>query len=54
MHVCLSVCLSVWLQELLGRALFTWSLYEHALMRALHDLLTATIVMPGFAQVAMQ
>ena len=26
------------------------SLYEHSLMRALQDLLTATVVLPGFAQ----
>ena len=30
---------------------FTWALYESSLMRALQDLLTATLVLPGFAQV---
>ena len=44
------LCLFLW-QELLSKALFLWSLYEHSLMRALTDLLAATIVMPGFAQV---
>jgi len=37
--------------QLLERGTFAYSLYEHALMRALQDLLTATIVLPGFAQV---
>jgi len=37
-------------EELIDRASFSWSLYEHALMRAVQDLLTATIVLPGFAQ----
>jgi len=27
-----------------------WSLYEHALLKALQDLLTATVLLPGFAQ----
>eukprot|EP01035_Chromulina_nebulosa_P018031 gene18031-23673_t len=36
--------------QLLERGTFAYSLYEHALMRALQDLLTATIVLPGFAQ----
>lgn len=36
--------------ELLARAQFSWSLYEHALLRALQDLLTATVLLPGFAQ----
>jgi tetratricopeptide (TPR) repeat protein len=37
-------------QELMDRASFLWSLHEHALLRALQDLLTATLVLPGFAQ----
>ena len=37
-------------EELIGRAIFSWSLYEHALLRALQDLLTATLLLPGFAQ----
>lgn len=37
-------------EELMGRATFSWSLYEHALLRALQDLLTATLLLPGFAQ----
>lgn len=37
-------------EELLNRCIFSWSLYEHALMRALQDLLTATVVLPGFSQ----
>lgn len=37
-------------EELIDRASFSYSLYEHALMRAVQDLLTATIVLPGFAQ----
>lgn len=37
-------------QQLVDRGIFALSLYEHALMRALQDLLTATIVLPGFAQ----
>lgn len=37
-------------EELIGRATFSWSLYEHALLRALQDLLTATLLLPGFAQ----
>ena len=36
--------------ELIARATFSWSLYEHALLRALQDLLTATLLLPGFAQ----
>lgn len=36
--------------ELLGRMTFTWALYESALMKSLQDLLTSTIVLPGFAQ----
>ena len=36
--------------ELIGRATFSWSLSEHALLRALQDLLTATLLLPGFAQ----
>ena len=36
-------------EELIGRAIFSWSLYEHALLRALQDLLTATLLLPGFA-----
>lgn len=34
----------------MDRGMFIYSLYEHALMKALQDLLTATIVLPGFAQ----
>jgi tetratricopeptide (TPR) repeat protein len=37
-------------EELISRATFSWSLYEHALLRALQDLLTATLLLPGFAQ----
>ena len=37
-------------EELIDRASFSWSLYEHALMRSVQDLLTATMVLPGFAQ----
>jgi tetratricopeptide (TPR) repeat protein len=37
-------------QDLLSRAVFLWSLHEYALVSALQDLLTATTVMPGFAQ----
>jgi len=36
--------------DLLGRCNFVWSLYEHALLKALQDLLTATVLLPGFAQ----
>lgn len=36
--------------ELISRAVFSWSLYEHSLLRALQDLLTATVLLPGFAQ----
>jgi tetratricopeptide (TPR) repeat protein len=36
--------------ELIARATFSWSLYEHALLRSLQDLLTATLLLPGFAQ----
>jgi tetratricopeptide (TPR) repeat protein len=35
---------------LLSRASFSFSLYEHSLIRALEDLLKATMVLPGFAQ----
>ena len=41
-------------QELLGRATFAWSLYEHSLLRALQDLLSATVLLPGFAQVSLK
>ena len=34
----------------MNRATFSYSLYEHSLLKALQDLLTATIVLPGFAQ----
>jgi tetratricopeptide (TPR) repeat protein len=37
-------------QELISRADFLMSLHEHALLRALQDLLTATMLLPGFAQ----
>ena len=37
-------------QELISRADFLMSLHEHALLRALQDLLTATLLLPGFAQ----
>lgn len=37
-------------QELISRAEFLMSLHEHALLRALQDLLTATMLLPGFAQ----
>jgi hypothetical protein len=33
--------------ELIDRATFSWSLYEHALLRSLQDLLTATLLLPG-------
>lgn len=36
--------------QLISRVAFFWSLYEHALFSALQDLLTATVVLPGFAQ----
>jgi hypothetical protein len=36
---------------MLSKVIFLWSLYEHSLMCALADLLSATLVMPGFAQV---
>ena len=36
--------------DLIGRCIFVWSLYEHALLKALQDLLTATVILPGFAQ----
>lgn len=36
--------------DLLLRAVFSLSLYEHSLLRALQDLLTATVLLPGFAQ----
>jgi tetratricopeptide (TPR) repeat protein len=36
--------------ELINRATFSWALYEHALLRATQDLLTATVLLPGFAQ----
>lgn len=39
-------------EALVDRAVFAFSLYEHALMRALQDLLTATIVLPGFGAVS--
>lgn len=35
---------------LLGKASFSFSLYEHSLTRALEDLLRATVVLPSFAQ----
>ena len=34
----------------LGKASFSFSLYEHSLTRALEDLLRATVVLPSFAQ----
>lgn len=37
-------------EQLVERGNFVYSLYEHALMRALQDLLSATIVLPGFGQ----
>lgn len=37
-------------RELLKKASLAYSMYEFALMRALEDLLTATVVLPGFAQ----
>jgi tetratricopeptide (TPR) repeat protein len=37
-------------KELLKKASLAHSMYEFALMRALEDLLTATVVLPGFAQ----
>lgn len=37
-------------QELISRTDFLMSLHEHALLRALQDLLTATLLLPGFAQ----
>lgn len=39
------------INDLLGKMILTWSLYENALLRALQDLLTATVLLPGFAQV---
>eukprot|EP00981_Chlorochromonas_danica_P005052 scaffold1016_cov175-Ochromonas_danica.AAC.10 len=38
------------INDLLGKMILTWSLYENALLRALQDLLTATVLLPGFAQ----
>ena len=36
--------------QLLRKTSFALSMYEHSLMRALDDLLIATVVVPGFAQ----
>eukprot|EP00601_Ochromonadales_sp_CCMP2298_P005002 CAMPEP_0173193130 /NCGR_PEP_ID=MMETSP1141-20130122/13794_1 /TAXON_ID=483371 /ORGANISM="non described non described, Strain CCMP2298" /LENGTH=336 /DNA_ID=CAMNT_0014117445 /DNA_START=151 /DNA_END=1161 /DNA_ORIENTATION=- len=36
--------------DLLNLSKFTWALYENSLMRALQDLLTATLVLPKFSQ----
>lgn len=38
-------------EQLLARASFQWALYEQALLKALQDLLAATSLLPGFAQV---
>ena len=35
---------------MIQRASFLWYLHEHSLLRALQDLLTATLLLPGFAQ----
>ena len=37
--------------DLLCKAQFAWFLYEHSLISALQDLLSATVILPGFAQV---
>jgi tetratricopeptide (TPR) repeat protein len=36
--------------QLLARGCFYWALYEQALLRSLQDLLSATVILPGFAQ----
>lgn len=36
--------------QLLARGSFYWALYEQALLRSLQDLLSATVILPGFAQ----
>lgn len=37
-------------EEMINKAVFAYSLYEYSLLRALSDLLKATLVLPGFAQ----